>query len=121
MAAGKKDIVLQKGEPYNKVWTWYTQDEAGVRTAKNLVGWTARWVFADVAGAVLFTLTTENGGIALGGAAGTITPNITEAMLDVVDPITATMGAHELELRSPGNVPKKLVRGGVRILPELET
>ena len=73
--AGTHDIVCDQGSTFTRVFTW--QDSTGVPI--NLSMYTGRMqVRATIDNAsTLLSLTTENGGIALGGAAGTITVTAT--------------------------------------------
>ncbi len=69
--AGTHDIVCDQGATFSRVFTW--QDSTGLPV--NLTGYTARMqVRATIDSAsTLLSLTTENGGISLGGTAGTVT------------------------------------------------
>jgi hypothetical protein len=71
MAASKIKLAIKQGATFRQRLTWKTGTPA---TLVNLTGWTARMQLrADITDpVVLLTLDTENGGIVLGGAAGTI-------------------------------------------------
>lgn len=79
MAAATYKIIAEQGATYAKVFT--LRDSAGALI--NLTGYTARLqVRANYSAEVaLIDLTSENGGIALGGAAGTVALLITAAQL----------------------------------------
>jgi hypothetical protein len=82
--------------------------------ALDLTGYTARMVIRDApAGAVLLSLTTENGGIALGGAAGTVT-------IYISDEDTATLtwnnGFYELFLITPSGDANPYLHGSLRVI-----
>lgn len=68
--AGQYRIIIDQGATYSQVITW--KDSNG---PINVTGYTARMqVRPTIASSTTtLSLTTENGGIALGGAAGTIT------------------------------------------------
>lgn len=116
MAAGKRNITIEKGATflYDLVW----QDSNLVPV--DLTGYTARMqvrrtVNSDEA---LLDFTTENGAITLGGALGTIA--IVGAAADtaaIADNIKA--GVYDLELISPTGRVKRLVEGDATIKPEV--
>ena len=68
--AGSFDFTIEQGATFNLLMTWEINN-----VAINLTGYTARLkARVDVEDTeVILSLTTENSGIALGGAAGTIT------------------------------------------------
>jgi hypothetical protein len=113
MAAGVWNIVIEQGGTFSNTVTW--KDGSGV--AVNLTGYTARMQIRKNPDSfvTLVEITTENGGITLGGAAGTIALLITAA-------VTATLPAgpakYDLELIS-GSTVTKLLKGDVSILPEV--
>lgn len=105
MAAFKAKLSIDQGATFRKQFIWKTGTPA---TPVNLTGYTARMQIrpAVESATVLATLTTENGGIALGGAAGTI---------DLFLSHTATTafaweeGVYDLELITPaGDVLRKI-------------
>lgn len=103
--AGTHDIVCDQGSTFTRVFTW--QDSTGVPI--NLSLYTARMqVRATIDSAsTLLSLTTENGGIALGGAAGTITVTATATQTAAV---AAGCYVYDLELVT-GSVVTRLVQG----------
>lgn len=113
------NIVLRKGATFNKVFTYKTEDpDTGVRTPVNLTGFTARMqvrLTPTTGGSPLVSLTTENGGITLGGTAGTITPLIT-----AVDSAAYTFeeGTYDLELVSAGGIVTSLFGGKFTLTDE---
>lgn len=114
MTAGTYDIIVEQGATFTLAMTW--KDSAG--SAVNLTGYTARMQVrpaADSTGTLL-TLTTENGRIALGGAAGTIT--LTVAASDTAA-LTAGTGVYDIELVSGGGVVTRLLQGSVTISREV--
>lgn len=111
---GNYDFTIYQGATFSNVLTW--KDDMG--TAFDLTGYTARMQMrASQDEATPFvTLTTENGGIALGGEAGTITLTITAAATSA---ITATGGVYDLELVSGAGVVTRLLEGGILISKEV--
>lgn len=111
--AGKLNIVIEKGARFDPVLTWKT---AGV--AVDLTSYTARMQIRATQSSetILIDLTTENGGIALGGAAGTISLVITN---DVTEAIDWAKGVYDLELVSPSGYPTRLVEGIVKVRDEV--
>lgn len=114
MAAANYDILIEQGATF-RLQILY-KDSNGV--AVNLTGYTARMQVRQKYSSpdALLTLTTENGGIALGGAAGTVTVT---AAASLTDDITATCGVYDLELQSGGGIVTRLVEGNVNITPEV--
>jgi hypothetical protein len=103
--AGTHDIVCDQGATFTRVFTW--QDSAGVPI--NLTGYTARMqVRETVASAsTLLSLTTENGGIYLGGAAGTVNLSATATQTAA---IAAGCYVYDIELVNGATV-YRLVQG----------
>ena len=114
MTAGTYTITIEQGATFSLPITW--KDQLG--NAVNLTGYTARLqVREEVESATPFlTLTTENGGIALGGAAGTITLTVTATATAA---LTASKGVYDLELISGGGVITRLLEGLVVIKKEV--
>lgn len=115
MAAFKTGISILQGETFHKVYTW----KAGAPAVPvDLTGCTARMqVRAQVQNAdVLLELSTANGRIGLGGAAGTIT-------LDLSATDTAalawTLGVYDLEIVHPDGSVRRLMAGPVKVSPEV--
>jgi hypothetical protein len=113
-APGTYDFTIYQGATFSRVLTWKDEAEALI----NLTGYTARMQIRtnkDAADPIL-TLTTENGGIALGGAAGTITLTITATASAA---ITESEGVYDLELISGSGVVTRLLQGAVEINKEV--
>jgi len=111
----KHNFYVYRGATFAEQIAW--KDENG--TAIDLTGFTARMHMRETVDAAtpFLTLTTENGGIALGGVAGTVdmlaTATITSA-------IVATAGVYDLELvASDGVTVTRLLEGLVVISPEV--
>lgn len=113
MTAGTYDITIEQGATFSRVFTW-TADGSNV----NLTGYTARMmVRSDIEDTnALLTLTTENGGISLGGAAGTITVTISATATAA---LTRGSAVYDLELISGSSVVTRLLKGVVSITREV--
>lgn len=124
MASALYDITAEQGSTYGQVMT--CRDAAG--TLIDLSGFTARMQVRDgYAGeAAILDLTTENGGIALGGVLGTITLAISASDLAAISlpPAIAQTGrpskpfVYDLEIVS-GAVVTKLLYGTFTITGEV--
>jgi hypothetical protein len=117
MAAGIYDIYIEQGATFQRVITW--KDSSG--NAINLTGYIARMQFRPqiTSETILFTATTENGKIVLGGAAGTVTITITATETAAFDFCSA---AYDLELQSSalsGAVVTRLLEGCVNVSKEV--
>ena len=114
MTAGTYDITIEQGATYSQVFTWKDANGASI----NLTGYTARMQAREsVDTATTFiALTTENGGIALGGAAGTVG-------LTMIATATAALsifnGVYDLELISGAGVVTRLLEGSLTVSPEV--
>lgn len=117
MAAGNYDIVVERGAVFNRVLTWRDANNSLV----NLSGYTARLhvkkAFSDAS--TVFEMTTENGRITLGGAAGTITLYISA---NDTDDIIAETCVYDLKL-VPANTNNavRLVEGTFDVVPQVTT
>lgn len=112
---GKYNLYLYRGATFTRIITW--KGENG--TPIDLTGCTARLHMRETADAAapFLTLTTENGGITLGGVAGTIALLATATATAAV---TATQGVYDLELiASDGITVTRLIEGMVFVVPEV--
>ena len=112
---GKYNLRLYRGSTFSKVITWKDESKALI----NLTGWKARLhMRATIDDANPFmSLTTENGGITLGGAAGTISLMATASATTA---ITITQGVYDLEMIAPDGVTvTRLLEGFVFISREV--
>ncbi len=109
----KHNFYVYRGATFSEQIEW--KDESG--TPVNLTGFTARMHMRETLEAAdpFLTLTTENGGITLGGGAGTIQ---LLASATQTTAIIATSGVYDLELVSGANV-TRLLEGLVIISPEV--
>lgn len=113
METGTYDFTIYQGATFSRVLTWRDSTNALV----NLTGYTARMMIREAidSTSAFVTLTTENGGIALGGAAGTITLAISATATAA---ITQSQGVYDLELVS-GSTVTRLLEGAVTISKEV--
>lgn len=111
----KYDITIYQGSTFRLPLTWKTGDPA---TPVDLTGCTARMqIRADVkAPKALITLTTENGGITLGGAAGTVEIIVTPTQSKDVE---LSGGVYDLEIVFAPDIVRRLLEGSVEVLPEV--
>jgi len=103
------DLCIPQGATFSRVIRWKAD---GANT--NLAGYTARMQIRPTAGSATTTLalTTENGRIALGGTAGTITLSISATDTAA---ITAGRYVYDLELVSAGGIVTRLLQGIVTV------
>lgn len=117
MPAGNHTIFIEQGATFEETFTWKIKDPYGVFQPVNLTGYTARMHVRESydSDAIVLELTTSNGGITLGGAAGTI-------MLTVSATETAALPngyyVYDIELVNGATVERKL-KGQVVIDPEV--
>jgi hypothetical protein len=111
----KHNFFVYRGATFSEQIEW--KDENGI--AIDLTGFTARLHMRDTLEATtpFLTLTTENGGITLGGAAGTVD---LLASATATSAISATSGVYDLELVAGDGVTViRLLEGLVTISPEV--
>ncbi len=115
MAAFKVRLSIDQGATFRKHFVY----KSGVpATAVDLTGFTARMQVREevTSDAILVNLTTENGGITLGGTAGTID-------LFINDTDTSgflwTDGVYDLELVAPSGDVTRRISGTVGVSPEV--
>jgi hypothetical protein len=113
MAAGTLDFTIEQGATFNLLLTWKIND-----VAVNLTGYTARLAArVDVEDTeTVLTLTTENGGITLGGALGTISLDRTATQTAL---LPAGTYVYDLELISGVGAVTRLVQGELDISAEV--
>jgi hypothetical protein len=111
--AGGYDIVADQGATYSQVFTWKDSNGDPV----SLVGWTGRMqVRSRVPSATtVLDLTTANGGVTLGGAAGTVTVSVSAADMADVD---AGVYTYDIELVN-GSTVERLVMGTFTVRGEV--
>lgn len=114
MTAGTYNIVADQGATFSRVLTW--KNSAG--TAINLTGYTAEMQIRPTvdASTASLTLSTTNGRIALGGAAGTITLTVQASDMAA---LAEGQYVHDLELTSSGGAVTRLVMGTFTVRGEV--
>jgi hypothetical protein len=113
------NLVITRGETYVRPFLWQTGTPAA---PVDLTSYTARmqirpaWLVPGETPAAALISLTDTSGIALGGAAGTVTVTITDVLTSA---LTIDDGVYDLELIAPvsGKV-TKFLRGTVTVLPE---
>lgn len=115
MAAFKLNLGIDQGATFVKNVTWKTGKPA---TPVDLTGCTARMQIRPKVDSadVLVSLTTENGGITLGDAAGTVAIRI-EA--DATEDFTWKGGVYDLEIEFADGTVRRLLAGSVSVSPEV--
>ena len=111
---GNYDITIYQGSTFSQLFTWQDQNNALV----NLIGYTARMMARASVDSVspFITLTTENSGIALGGAAGTITLSMSAAQTAA---LVAQSGIYDLEVVSGSGQVTRLLEGNLMVSAEV--
>ncbi len=112
---GKYTLYLYQGATFTRIITW--KDESGALV--DLTGFTARLHMRETLDAAtpFLALTTENGGITLGGVAGTIT--LFASATDTAA-IAAKQGVYDLELvAGNGTTVTRLIEGFVMVAQEV--
>lgn len=115
MAAFKLKLSIDQGATFTRQVTWKTGKPA---TPVDLTGCTARMQIREEieSAEVLVSLTTANGGITLGGAAGTVVLRI-EATATAAFQWTA--GVFDLEIEFADGTVRRLLAGTVSVSPEV--
>lgn len=116
MVAGiYNNFIIEQGATFGHVLTW--KDSSG--TAINITGYTARMKIKKNydASTSLIDLTTENGRISLGGAAGTITLTISASD---TDSLTQGVYVYDLEMVS-GSTVTRLLQGSINVVRQVTT
>lgn len=111
MAAEIVDFLIEQGATFREEIIWADSDDELV----DLTGYSARMQIRSEIESVGFLaeLTTENGGIALGGVAGTIELYISD---EDTAAMTAQKGAvYDLELEDSGGDVTRLIKGKIEI------
>jgi hypothetical protein len=108
------NLVIYQGSHLNQQFIW--KDSTGALV--NLTGYKGRMMARTYIDAPtpFISLTTENGGIALGGVTGTITLIMSDTQTAA---LTDTVGLYDLELVSAGGAVTRLVQGIITISREI--
>ena len=112
---GTRNAACEQGATFSFSLTW--KDSGG--SAVNLTGYTARMkIKKDVEDtSAVLTLTTENGGITLGGALGTIALLATATQTGALD---AGNYVYDLEMVLSSTV-TRLIEGNFQVTPQVTT
>lgn len=115
MPAVKDKWYIEKGATFHKQYI-YAQGTEESNTPIDITGYTARAkIRPSYAKAAIVELTTENGGITLGGAAGTVTVLIEASVTETLPGLAAI---YDLELVN-GTEVIRLVEGEVELSKEV--
>ena len=115
MAAFNVALVILQGETYDETVTWKAGDPS---LPVDLTGCTARMQIRNIITSteVLLDLTTDNGGIVLGGVEGTIQRIISATETSA---IAWKVGVYDLEIYYPDGRVKRFMEGSVTVSPEV--
>jgi hypothetical protein len=110
MAATITDLLIEQGANYSQEFVY--RDSSG--NPINLTGYTARMQIRSTyeSASPMIDLTTDNYGIILGGAAGTVALGMSAATTDA---LTAGRGVYDLELISGLGFVTRMLQGVVTI------
>ena len=114
MTAAVYNLYIEQGATFQKTLTW--KDSSG--NPINLTGYTARMQFRRSAASadVLYSATTTNGKITLGGVAGTVALVLPAADTELFD---FGCAVYDLEVESSGGTVYRLLEGGVEVSLEV--
>mgnify|MGYP007077436155 CR=1 FL=1 len=114
--AATYNFTIDEGETWNLSMTWYT--DSTKTTEVDLTGYTGRMKIKEsFDGADILELTTANGKITLGGVAGTISLDLTEADTTSLEPRSYV---YDLEL-VVGSTVKRLIEGTINVTRSVTT
>lgn len=108
---GTYNIAFVVGSTFTRTPTYKAGDPP---TPVNLTGWTAKMQFRDSADALIAEMSTSNGGITLGGVAGTIALRLAPAATLLF--AVGTQYSHDLRLTDANGDVTVLLRGAVRAI-----
>lgn len=110
------NVRFAKGTTWKLSFTWYDKNPTtGVKTAKNLTGYSAKLQIRK-AGTVVLTTSTTAGTIVLGGSAGTV---VSTASSTLTDALTYGPADWAIELTSGGGEVTEVLRGQAFIESEI--
>lgn len=113
LTPGNYDLTLYQGATFSQYFTWKNSDGSPV----DLTGFSARMMARETLDSQAFlTLTTANGGITLGGTAGTILLTLNPADSAA---ISASAGVYDLELVSGSGDVQRLLQGNIYVSREV--
>jgi hypothetical protein len=109
--AGRYALEWDKGDSISQVFTIRNSDQS----LFNLTGYDAEFLVAEPGSDdLLLELNTDNGGIVLGGAQGTIT------LITETDNLTFRQAVYNLRLISPSGSVWRIMQGTLCLSPEVE-
>lgn len=113
MTPGKYNFVCPQGATFSKQLTWNIDDDP-----VDLTGYTARMQVREkyTSTQKILDLTTENGGITLGGDEGTISIDVSASVSATIIPKTYV---YDIELVSSGSIVTRLLEGQFVVTPEV--
>lgn len=113
--SNRYNLAIQQGATLSVALTWKDSNDAPV----NLTGYTARLQVRETydSGNAVLSLNTSNGGIALGGTAGTI--NLSAAATATAALSAPFTGVYDLELVSASGDVTRLLEGLATVSPEV--
>lgn len=109
MTAATKNFIIEQKATFRKRLVWRDARKRPI----DLTGHFARMQIRDTAGAIIATLTTENGGITLGGALGTIDLYINVSATSQMTFTTAM--PYDLTVILPNGDTDRLLQGTVKL------
>ena len=112
---GRYDFTIYQGASFDRTFTWRTGDPAA---NVNLTGYTGRMQVRSntTAPTVALEVSTANGRMALGGAAGSIAVTVTATDTAA---LAAGYFVYDMELVSPGGAVTRLLEGRITVSPEV--
>jgi len=118
VTAGRVDLYIEQGATYRRTWRWNTVSPDGLTlTPINLTGYIARMQIRRSQGATAsVSISTESGGITLGGTAGTVSIVLTDDQTDVLQPKSAV---YDLELEAPNGDVYRFIQGRITVDPNI--
>lgn len=114
MSSSRHNFTIEQGATLMKPFIWKDSDGVPV----DLTGYTAKMQVrqSPQSGTVLLELSTSNGRITLGGAAGTITLALTAA---ITAAIAWRRGVYDIELTSGDGTVTRLLEGEIQVSKEV--
>lgn len=108
-------LLIEQGATFRQTFTWQTGSPS---VPVDLTGYSAHMQVRDAPGTlpVLLDLSTANGGIVLGGTAGTVT---LYASATTTAALAWSKGRFDLDLTAPNGDVIRLLQGGVVVSPEV--
>lgn len=111
----RQKLEILQGQTLDDLKTWKAGDPP---VPVDLTGCTARLQIRERIDSpgILLELTTENGGIELGGTAGTIRTRMSAAETAA---LTWRSGVYDMEIEFPGGIVRRVLAGSAVVSPEV--